>query len=91
MAGLKFQVLGYRDFNRKADGKRMTIVTTISQCTPADNSRGAFGNKSTDFFLPDDLVGTLTTESIGQEFVPEYSLGAFGKPILTGFKLQAWK
>ena len=33
MDGLKFQVLGYRDFNRKSDNKRMTILTAISQCT----------------------------------------------------------
>ena len=83
MDGVKFQVLGFRDFNRKSDNKRLTILTAISQCTPADNSRGIFGNKSTDFFLPDDKVG--------QEFIPEYSLGGFGKPVMSGFSLKPWK
>lgn len=91
MDGVKFQVLGFREFNRKSDNKRLTILTAISQCTPADNSRGAFGNKATDFFLPDDKVGTLTVECIGQEFIPEYSLGGFGKPVMSGFSLKPWK
>lgn len=91
MDGLKFQVLGYRDFKRKSDDKPMTIVTAISQCTPADNSRGAYGNKSTDFFLPDDKVGSLTLECIGQEFIPEYGLNGFGKPTLVGYTLKPWK
>lgn len=91
MDGTKFQVLGYRDFKRKADDKPLTVVTAITQCTPRDNSKGAFGGKSTDFFLPDDLVGSLTVECIGQEFVPEYGLGAYGRPVMVGFSLKPWK
>lgn len=91
MEKVKFQVLGYRDFCRKSDGKRMNILTACSQCTPADNARGTFGMKSTDFFLPDDFVGSLTPECVGQEFIPEYGLGAFGRPDLLSFKLQPMK
>lgn len=91
MADVKFQVLGYRDFNRKSDGKRMNILTACSQCTPADNARGTFGMKSTDFFLPDDLVGSLTPECVGKEFIPEYELGPYGRPVLVSFKFQAMK
>lgn len=91
MNGLRFQVLGYRDFKRKSDGKAMTIVTAFSECTPADNSRGTFGMKATDFFLPDEKVGTLTAECVGQEFVPEYGINGFGKPTLIGFSLKPWK
>lgn len=91
MSNVKFQVLGYRDFNRKKDGKRMSIVTVLSQCTPVDNANGTYGNKATDFFLPDDLVGSITPEALGQEFIPEYALGAYGRPELVSYKLQAWK
>ena len=91
MTSVKFQVLGYRDFSRKADGKHMTILTACSQCTPADNARGIFGMKSTDFFLPDEFVGSLTPECVGQEFIPDYGLGAYGRPVLVSFKLQPMK
>lgn len=91
MDGLKFQVLGYRDFKRKSDDKPMTIITAVSQCTPVDNSKGTYGSKATDFFLPDEKVGTLTVECIGQEFVPEYGLSGFGKPVMVGFTLRPWK
>lgn len=91
MADVKFQVLGYRDFNRKADGKHMTVLSVCTQCTPADNSRGTFGMKVTDFFLPDDLVGTMTPDAVGKEFIPEYGPGSYGRPVLVSFKLQPWK
>lgn len=91
MADVKFQVLGYRDFNRKSDGKHMTIVTCSSQCTEFDNSKGTYGLKTTDFFLPDEYVGSLKLEAIGQEFVPEYGMSGFGRPILVSYKLQPWK
>ena len=45
----------------------------------------------TDFFLPDEKVGTLTEECVGKEFVPSYGIGAFGKPVLEDFELKAWK
>lgn len=91
MENVKFQVLGYRDFKRKSDGKPMTILTAISMCTPMDNSRGSYGNKATDFFLPDEKVGSLTEECVGQEFVPEYGLNGFGKPTLMDFSFKPWK
>lgn len=91
MNDVRFQVLGYRNFNRKADGKPLTVLTAISQCTAKDNERGSFGNKATDFFLPDELVGTLTTDCIGQEVTFEYSLGGFGRPEVSGFAFKPWK
>ena len=91
MDGLRFQVLGYRNFNRKSDKKPLTVLTAISQCTAKDNERGSFGNKATDFFLPDELVGTLTTDCIGQEVIFEYSLGGFGRPEVSGFTFKPWK
>ncbi len=45
----------------------------------------------TDFFLPDEKVGTLDVACVGQEFVPVYGLGAYGKPRLNDFELKAWK
>lgn len=91
MDGLKFQVLGYRNFNRKSDDKPLTVLTAYSQCTPADNSRGNFGYKATDFFLPDEMVGTLTSDCVGQEFVPEYGINGFGRPTLIGCSFKPWK
>lgn len=91
MDNVKFQVLGYRNFNRKSDNKPMTILTAFSSCTPVDNSRGSFGMRATDFFLPDEMVGTLTPDCVGQEFVPEYGLNGFGKPTLVGCSFKTWK
>lgn len=91
MDGIRFQVLGYKDFQRKSDGKEMTVVTAISACTPADNARGQFGNKATDFFMPDEYVGSLKPDCIGKEFVPEYGINGFGRPTLIGFALKDWK
>ena len=69
----------------------MTILTAFSNCTQADNERGTFGMKATDFFLPDEKVGTLTVDCIGQEFVPEYGLNGFGKPTLESFSFRPLK
>lgn len=91
MNEVKFQVLGYKNLNRKSDGKAMTIVSTMSACTADDNNNGHFGHKVTDFFLPDDRVGTLTVDCIGKEFIPEYGINGFGKPTLTGFEFKEWK
>ncbi len=91
MSGIRFQVLGYRNFNRKADNRPLTVLTAASQCTSADNAKGSFGMRVTDFFLPDEKVGTLTGECIGQEFIPVYGIGAFGRPMLEDFELKAWK
>lgn len=91
MESVKFQVLGYKNLKRKSDGKDMTIITCISACNPADNARGAFGNKYTDFFLPDEKVGSLAPDCVGKEFVPEYSINGFGKPTLSDFVLKEWK
>ena len=91
MSDVKFQVLGYRNFNRKSDNKPMTILTAFSSCTHVDNSRGSFGMRATDFFLPDEMVGTLTPDCVGQEFVPEYGLNGFGKPTLVGCSFKTWK
>ena len=87
---VKFQVLGFRNFNRKSDGKAMTIVSCMSACSAEDNAHGNFGNRITDFFLPDDMVGSLDVSCIGQEFVPVYEIGGFGKPYLTGFEIKKW-
>ena len=91
MNGVKFQVLGYRNFERKSDKKPLTVLTAFSQCTPADNERGSFGTRATDFFLPDDKVGTLTPDCVGKEFIPEYGLNGFGRPTLESFSLAPWK
>lgn len=88
---VKFQVLGYRNFERKSDKKPMTILTAVSQCTQADSERGSYGMKATDFFLPDDKVGTLTVECIGKGFIPQYGLNGFGRPQLEDFSFAAWK
>lgn len=88
---VRFQVLGYRNFNRKADGKPLTVLTAFYQCTPQDNEHGSFGCRYTDFFLPDDKVGTLTPACIGQEFIPHYGINGFGKPTLEDFSLKEWK
>ena len=87
---VKFQVLGFRNFNRKSDGKAMTIITCMSACTQQDNASGNFGNRSTDFFLPDDKVGSLTVDCIGQEFVPIYGINGFGRPTLENFEFKKW-
>ena len=47
--------------------------------------------RATDFFLPDKMVGTLTPDCVGQEFVPEYGLNGFGKPTLVGCSFKTWK
>ena len=91
MSGIRFQVLGYRNFKKKSDNSPLTVVTVASQCTPADNERGNFGMRVTDFFLPDAKVGTLDASCVGQEFIPDYEIGAFGKPRLGDFELKAWK
>lgn len=91
MDNVKFQVLGYRNFNRKSDNKPLTVLTAFSSCTSVDNSRGSFGMRATDFFLPDEMVGTLTPDCVGQEFVPEYGLNGFGKPTLVGCSFKTWK
>lgn len=91
MSGIRFQVLGYRNFNKKADNTPLTIITVASQCTPADNGRGSFGMRVMDFFLPDNKVGTLDMSCVGQEFIPSYGANAFGKPVLEDFELKAWK
>jgi len=91
MENVKFQVLGFKNIQRKSDGKNMTIITCISMCTPADNARGVFGNKYTDFFLPDDKVGTLKVDCIGKEFIPAYEINGFGKPALCDYSFKDWK
>lgn len=91
MDKVRFQVLGYRDFKKKSDGKSLTVVTVGYYCTPSDNENGSYGMKVKDCFLPDDRVGTLTPACIGQEFVPSYGLNGFGNPRLDGFELKAWK
>lgn len=88
---VKFQVLGYRNIERKSDKKKMTVLTAVSQCTPADSERGVYGMKATDFFLPDDKVGTLSADCIGKEFIPEYGLNGFGRPTLENFSFAPWK
>lgn len=88
---VRFQVLGYKDFNRKSDSKAMTVITAVSSCTADDVAHGQHGAKATDFFLPDEKVGTLTDACLGQEFVPEYGISGFGKPVLVGFSFKPWK
>lgn len=91
MSDVKFQVLGFKNIKRKSDGKELTILTACCECNPDDNSRGQYGMKVTDFFLPDDRVGSLKVDCIGQRFEPEYSINGFGRPQLSGFTLSAWK
>mgnify|MGYP007110274271 FL=1 len=91
MEKVRFQVLGYHNFNKKADGKPLTVLTAFYQCTPRDNERGSFGCRCTEFFLPDDKVGTLTPDCIGKEFVPQYGINGFGKPTLEDFSFKEWK
>ena len=71
--------------------KSVTVLTAFYQCTPADNARGSFGMKYTDFFLPDDKVGTLTPDCVGKEFIPQYGINGFGKPTLEDFSFKEWK
>ena len=91
MENVRFQVLGYRNFSRKSDGKPLTVLTAFYSCTPQDNEKGAFGCKYTDFFLPDDKVGTLQPSCIGQEFIPQYGINGFGKPTLEDYSFKEWK
>lgn len=85
----RFQVLGYRNFTSKQN-KPLTVITVGCDCTSQDNAAGRFGVKTADFFLPDDAVGTLAEDCIGQEFVPEYEISGFGKPVLAAFSLKPW-
>lgn len=87
---VKFQVLGYRNFTSKA-GNPLSVITVASDCTPRDNEIGRFGIRLVDFFLPDNKIGTLTPDCIGQEFVPSYEINGFGKPQLSDFELRPWK
>lgn len=91
MDKVRFQVLGYRNFNRKADGRPLTVVTTAFQCTSDDNTRGSYGMRIKDFFLPDGKIGTLTADCIGQEFVPQFGINSFGRTTLADFAIKAWK
>ena len=91
MDKIRFQVLGYRNFKRKSDDRPLTVVTVASQCTPADNGRGNFGMRVTDFFLPDEKVGTLTPDCIGQEFIPQYAITGFGRPTMVEYSFKPWK
>lgn len=87
----KLQVLGYRNFKKKSDGTPLTVITVFGNCTPADNSRGQFGMKASDLFLPDDKVGTLTPDCVGKEFIPEYGFNSYGRPQLIDFAFKEWK
>lgn len=91
MENVRRQVLGYRNFNRKSDNKPLTVITVIWPCTPDDNQHGSFGNSYKDIFLPDELVGTLKPDCIGQELVLTYSLGGFGRPVVSGITFKPWK
>ncbi len=91
MDNVRRQVLGYRNFNRKSDGKPLTVITVIWQCTPEDNEHGSFGNRYRDIFVPDGLVGTLKPDCIGQELVLQYELGGFGSPVVTDITFKPWK
>ncbi|MDE7283773.1 MAG: hypothetical protein K2N85_09350 [Lachnospiraceae bacterium] len=91
MESVKFQVLGFKNLERKSDKKKMTILVTVSQCSKDDNARGIYGMKVTEFFLPDEKVGTLTQDCIGQEFKPEYGINGFGRPQLSNYSFVAWK
>ena len=84
MEKVRFQVLGYRNFKKKADGKPLTVLTAFYQCTPQDNERGSFGCKYTDFFLPDDKVGTLHRAGVH----PPVRDQRFRQPRAGGFLLQ---
>lgn len=91
MENVRFQVLGYRNFKRKSDGKPLTVLTACYACTPDDNGRGAFGMQYKDFFLPDEKVGTLTPDCIGQEFIPQYAITGFGRPTMVEYSFKPWK
>lgn len=91
MDNVRRQVLGYRNFNRKSDNKPLTVVTVIWPCSSEDNQHGSFGNSYRDIFLPDELVGTLKPDCIGQELVLTYSLGGFGKPVVSDITFKPWK
>ena len=91
MENVRFQVLGYRNFKRKSDGKPLTVLTACYACTPDDNGRGAFGMQYKDFFLPDEMVGTRTPDCIGQEFIPQYAITGFGRPTMVEYSFKAWK
>lgn len=91
MDNVRQQVLGYRNFNRKSDGKPLTVITVIMPCTPRDNDKGSFGNRCSDIFLPDNLVGTLKPDCIGQELVLTYELGGFGRPVVSNVAFKPWK
>lgn len=90
MNKVRFQLLGYRNFVSKAN-KPLTVVVVGNDCTPEDNTAGRFGLRTTEFFLPDDRVGTLKPDCLGMEFVPEYEINGFGRPSLCGFDLLPWK
>lgn len=88
MENANFLLIGFKNLNRKKDNKPMTMVTCIADCTSQDNDYGAYGKKALDFFLPDDLVGSITMDAVGKNFIPEYELNGFGKPALRGYKLK---
>lgn len=88
MMDVKLQLIGYKNIKRKADGKDMTIATCVAECSPVDNSHGAFGAKAVDYFLPDALVGSLKPDAIGKQFVPSYELNGFGRPALSDYSLK---
>lgn len=82
-------MLGYRNFVSKKN-QALTVIVVGTDCTPSDNANGRYGINVNELFLPDDKVGTLTPDCIGQEFVPSYEINGFGKPSLYDFELRSW-
>lgn len=84
----KFELVGYKNLERKKDKKPMTIAICMADCSVTDNSYGSYGRKSVEFFLPDDKVGTLTPEHLGKQFIPSYEINGFGRPALSGYTIR---
>lgn len=69
------KLIGYKYIHSKKSDKDFCVATVLSELSEREKHDGkAFGQKSEDIFMPDDLFNYLKPEHIGKEFVPEYSI-----------------
>lgn len=75
-------LLGYGSGNNKETGRPYWCFDTLVDNGVTKTYEG-FGERGTRIFVDQPVFNTLKPALIGCEFTPQYTLNAFGKPVVS--------
>lgn len=71
---MDYKLLGFYEGTTKKDNRPFCVVHLGHNASVVDNNRGNYGMVIDNYYLPDNMVGTLSVADCGKDVDVEFSI-----------------